>query len=87
MDVDLPLWAYRAAWWSWIAWFLVWETLALLDSKPGDTLTENVRPLMHAHPLVWFVAAGFVAWIAVHFLAPSVEQWIVDTVLRHGRGG
>jgi hypothetical protein len=76
--VDLPTSVYRWGWVLWIVWFVVLETLAVLDPKTGDTLTEHTRPLFHHHPLLWFLAAGFVGWIAVHFLFPSVEKWLTE---------
>lgn len=77
--VDLPESVYLWGWTLWAVWFVVLETLALLDPKAGDTLTEHVRPLFHAHPLLWFLAAGFVVWLAVHFLAPGLERWLAGT--------
>lgn len=72
--MNLPAVVYQAGWFLWIVWFLALETLAILDDSAGDTLTERVRPWLHAHPLLWFLAAGFFAWLAIHFLAPGLEQ-------------
>jgi hypothetical protein len=74
--MELPTELYRWAWWSWLAFFVLLETIAVIDPGQGDTLTENVRPVLHAHPLTWLVAAGFILWLAVHFLAPGIEAWI-----------
>lgn len=60
----------------WLAWFVALETLAVLDRRTGDTLTEHVRPLFHAHPLLWILAIGFLVWLFIHFIVPDVERWI-----------
>lgn len=59
--------------WVWLAAFGLLEALALLDPKTGDTLTENVRPLMHFHPLAWFMSAAGMTWLAAHALVVGVQ--------------
>ena len=70
---DLPGWAYTAGWVFWLVWFAVLETLALLDADMGDTLTEHVRRVIlhddRPRPVVYFVFAGFLVWLVLHFLA------------------
>lgn len=74
--IDLPTWFYLWGWRGWVAAFLLLETLAILDEKSGDTLTEQIRPLFHTHPLTWFLAAGFAGWLVMHFLFPAAERWL-----------
>lgn len=65
----------------WLAWacymalgvvaFLVLEFWALLNSTPGDSLSEVIWSL-HVPPAVWFLGAGLilglVAWLVPHFV-------------------
>ena len=65
-------------WIVWIVFFVVWETYALVR-HPGEELTAHLRPLFLEHPLTWFLALGLWLWLGVHFLAPVLERWLVDT--------
>ena len=59
---------YVAAWVTLAVAFLVIETLALLDRSPGgDTLSELIWEIV-AIPVLWWVAAGFLFWLSIHFL-------------------
>jgi len=59
---------YVAAWVTLAVAFLVIETLALLDRDPGgDTLSELIWEIV-AIPVLWWVAAGFLFWLSIHFL-------------------
>ena len=56
--------------WGWIAWllfFLVWETLGIINSSE-HTLTEHLRPLFISQSLTWFLASGLWLWLGYHFL-------------------
>jgi hypothetical protein len=50
--MDLPSWAYTAAWIFWIGVFAAWEILALRDKDEGDTLTEHIRRWFHLRDTV-----------------------------------
>jgi len=59
---------YVAAWVTLIVAFLAIETLALLDRSPGgDTFSELIWEIV-AIPVLWWVAAGFLFWLSIHFL-------------------
>jgi ribose/xylose/arabinose/galactoside ABC-type transport system permease subunit len=59
---------YVVAWALWIVAFLVIEGAALLNRDPGaDTLSELVWVAVSV-PVVWWVLAGFLVWLTVHFL-------------------
>lgn len=60
---------YTWAWIVWIAWFLVWEGMALLDKDRGDTFSEHVWLVLRVGgSFLWFILAGFLAWLIYHFL-------------------
>jgi hypothetical protein len=49
-----------------VAFGLAWEIWAVwLDKESGDTLTEQIRPLL-GHPFVWWMAAGLAVWAVLH---------------------
>lgn len=60
------------AWIFWIAWFLVFETWAILTPAPLDTLTAHLRPVFANHPLAWFLTFGLWLWVGFHFLVEGV---------------
>ena len=63
-----PKLRYVVAWGVWIAAFIVIETLALLNRDPGpDTASELIWEIV-AIPVLWWVAAGFLFWLSIHFL-------------------
>lgn len=61
----------RGKWWIgwalWLVMFAILETMALLDPRSGDTLSEHVWWVLQA-PVLWFVGAGFMVWLTIHFL-------------------
>lgn len=60
-------WRYTIAWTIWVAWFIFVEVCAIVDPDTGDTLSEHVWFLLRPWP-VWFVFAGFLAWLLIHLL-------------------
>ena len=54
----------------WVIWFVVMETVAIVNRAPGDTLTEVVRAI-HVPAVVWFLFFGLVislcVWLLAHF--------------------
>ena len=57
--------------WFWIAWivaFCVMEAIAIHRKAPGDTLSEQVWAVLRGRPPLWFIGAGFLVWLAGHFL-------------------
>lgn len=76
-QLDLPtrLWAV------WMVGFVLLESWAVATSQPEHTLTWHLRPVFHSHPLAWFLLAGFLCWMCLHFLAPGFEQRLLDVVL------
>lgn len=60
--------------WFWIAWilaFVVVEVIALRRKAPGDTLSEQVWAVLRGRPVLWFLGAGFLVWLLLHFLLPT----------------
>jgi hypothetical protein len=59
---------YTIAWVLWLGAFLAIEVLALLNNDPGaDTLSEHVWLAVQT-PLAWWLLAGFLVWLTIHFL-------------------
>jgi len=62
----MPTLWFRIGWAAWVAFGLVWEIWAVwLDKESGDTLTEQIRPLL-GHPFVWWMGAGLAVWAVLH---------------------
>lgn len=70
---------FTIGWLLWIAAFLVWEGIALFNSKPGDTLSEHVwhwfgtrrqdyKPGQKVPRWRRLVLAAFMVWLTLHFL-------------------
>ncbi|AWI33269.1 hypothetical protein DDW44_30805 [Streptomyces tirandamycinicus] len=65
-------------WTAWVAFFVVYETIALLNRKDGDTLSENTRGLFRirrskAGRAIFTVAvAGGAVWFLLHILTESM---------------
>lgn len=63
---------WRRPWiWLWIAWivaFLVIETVAIVNSEPDDTLSEQVWSLMSSSSFVWFAVVALLIWLLYHFV-------------------
>lgn len=73
---------FTGAWTVMLVWFAAWEAAALAVGY-RHTFTAHLRPVFLAFPVTWWLALGLWLWAGVHLLAPSVEQWLLDTV---GRG-
>lgn len=60
---------YTWAWIIWIAWFAVWETLALLDSRNNDeTLSHHLWWLRdNSASIIVFLFFGVLFWLVYHF--------------------
>ncbi len=68
---------YTVAWFIWILWFILVEGRAIKDKKKGDTLSEHVWLVLQATPLLkWLTAAGLV-WLAGHFVTAGKGRWKV----------
>ena len=70
--------AFAVGWCLWTAFFITWESLALLNKNMGDTLSENTRLLFRVRTskagraiflVVW---AGFAVWFPMHILTEAV---------------
>jgi hypothetical protein len=73
---------WTIGWIIWLVLFLIWEGIALFNSKPGDTLSEHVwiwfgtrrsANMLGKKRTGWvqfrrFVLVAFMAWISLHFL-------------------
>jgi hypothetical protein len=71
------------AWIIWVLWFIVWETLALIQGRDQE-LTAHLRPLFLSQPVAWFLTFGLWLWLGVHFLAPSLEEGLLKMVRELG---
>lgn len=59
---------YTWAWLIWVVWFVVWETLALLDDDNPETLSEHIWWIRNEGPsIVVFLLVGLLAWLVYHF--------------------
>ena len=71
--------------------FAVGETLALVDPDPNDTLSENVRIMLHTTPLkipFMILFIGTFGWLIIHwFLEKNPEiQWKIQRGVRKLKG-
>lgn len=66
--MNLPLVFYRTCYVLSALFFLVPEILALIDPDPGDTLTENVRPVIQSNSFLTFMIAAVALWLLYHFV-------------------
>jgi len=62
-------WRFTAAWIIWGLAFIGLEAWALIRSEKGDTLSEQVWALFGVSNVVWFMGAGFLLWLVIHFLS------------------
>lgn len=65
-------------WLGWIVWFIAFETKAVLDDRPGGTLSEAIWRILGLkdQPSGWVQARriggiAFVAVLIVHLFIPS----------------
>ena len=80
----MPDWVFTAAWVAMGAWFVVWETIALVRRRRGDTLSEHVwswfslrgnkNRLKPWQAALRFAFLAFWAWLTIHFL--SGGSWL-----------
>ena len=62
----MPTMGFRVFWACWSLVGLAVEIYAVwIRHQAGDTLTEQIRPLL-SHPFVWWMAAGLVVWAVLH---------------------
>ena len=62
----MPTIGFRLFWLVWaLAGLAVEIWAAYLRHQPGDTLTEQIRPLL-SQPFLWWMAAGLVIWAVLH---------------------
>ncbi len=58
-----------------LLWAIALESWAVVTNQPVHTLTHHLRPAMVAHPLLWFLTAGFAGWLVFHFLIQPFRGW------------
>lgn len=66
--INLPAWFYPAAWVAWGLMFAAIEAIALIDRDRGDTLSEWVWRVLGFHQVIWWMGAGALVWLVLHFL-------------------
>lgn len=59
--------AFTIGWIAWILFFVIWETITLIDGS-NQELTEHLRPVFLSTPPTWFLAFGLWLWLGWHFL-------------------
>ena len=65
-------WVFTALWVAWALMFAAVEGVALMRKRSGDTLSEHVWLLLRLRGPAWFLGAGFLAWLVIHFLGFGV---------------
>lgn len=77
--MNLPHNLYHAAWAFWALWFVVWETLAVLDAGENETLSGTVKELMWKESggptVVAFIMAPLLVWLGYHFYTEVRSNW------------
>ncbi len=78
-SVNLPHWSYTTAWIVWVAWFAVWETLAIIDQGENETFSGHMKDLMWSGSgrptVVAFLVLPALAWLAWHFYDEVRKHW------------
>jgi len=77
--MDLPHYAYSVAWIFWVLWFILWETLAIIDKGENETFSGHIKELMWSpggRPTVLaFLVAPLLVWLAWHFYDEVRKHW------------
>ena len=72
---------FLTAWIVWAGLFIVLETAAIILGY-RYTLTSHLRPIILSWPIIWFIMLGVWLWLGLHFMAPGLEKWLADVVMR-----
>jgi len=74
----MPDWIFTAAWVFILVWFLVWEGIAIVRKRRGDTLSEHVWTWFNLRgskdklkPWQAVLRVAFImfwAWLTLHFV-------------------
>jgi len=56
---------FKWAWRLWVAAGIALELWAVKDKDKGDTLTEQVRPILR-HSVLWWAGVGLCVWAFRH---------------------
>lgn len=69
--------------WFTIGWIVIvvaglaLEAVALMRPQKGDTASEHVWWLLRRSPVIWFLTAGLLVWVLIHFLGFGiVDGWL-----------
>lgn len=65
---------YRVIWAVYLAIGIAFELWAVFNSERSDTLSEQVWWFLLLSPLFWFLGAGFLAWLGLHFLRRTYRK-------------
>lgn len=63
------------AWIIWIAYFVVLETVTLVQGK-NQELTSHLRPIFQSMDLAYLLGWATVFWLAKHFLIDGL--WVAE---------
>ena len=77
--MNFPRWVFLTAWAVWGVWFVVWETLAVIDKDENETLSGVLKTLMWQEDggptVVAFVMAPLLVWLGYHFYNEVRNSW------------
>lgn len=59
---------FAIAWILWAIAFIVIEFMALLDKKPGGTLSEGIWAFLGGGPARYLLVGAVLLWLLIHFL-------------------
>lgn len=77
MEINSPLDLdkFTIAWIIWLAWFLFWETWALIERNTGavpiekETFSDHIWFLRNLdNSFITFMLTAFLLWLVYHFL-------------------
>jgi hypothetical protein len=55
-------------WIGWIAFFILVEGHAIMHQRERETFSWQVWWVLRRTPVLWWIGAGFMVWLTVHFL-------------------
>lgn len=72
---------FTLLWAIWVGAFLVFEAVALLTRKPGDTLSENVWAIFRPYALTRAFIGALLGWLVWHFLFYAGQGYGIEDAI------